>query len=178
MTNRTLAGVVAGLMLGAAGLALAQEGPPKPGPEHKKMEYFAGTWQFQGESKASAMGPAGPITFKETCEMFDGGFALICRSEGKGPMGPSKSLSIMTYDAEKKAYSYTGVESNAPVFIAYGQEANGTWSWSSEAKMGDKVMKTKVVIKQGPTSYDFNMEMSDGGAFTPVMSGKSTKSGT
>ena len=156
--------VVAGFLIGVVGPTVAQEGPPKPGPEHKKMAYFLGTWDFRGEAKAGPMGPGGPITFKESCELFEGGFAVICRSEGKSPMGPTKSLSIMTYDAEKKAYTYTGVESNAPVFTALGQAESGTWSWSSEGKMGAQVMKTKVTIKEaGPTSYEFRMEVSTNG---------------
>jgi len=172
--------VVGAFLIGLVGPAVSQEGPPKAGPEHKKMAYFLGTWDFKGEAKAGPMGPGGPITFKETCDLFEGGFAVICRSEGKGPMGPTKSLSIMSYDTEKKAYTYTGVESNGPVFTALGKVEGGTWSWSSEGKMGTQVMKTKVTVKEaGPTTYEFRMEVStNGGPFTPVMDGKSTKGGT
>ena len=103
MSRTTLAAAL--VVLVAVGGAVAQEGAPKPAPEHKRLAYFAGTWNFQGEAKASPMGPGGPITFKETCELMEGGFALVCRSEGKGPMGPTKSVSIMSYDVEKKAYT-------------------------------------------------------------------------
>jgi hypothetical protein len=90
--------------VGGTGVSFAQEGgPPKPAPEHKRIEYFKCTWNFVGDSKASPMGPAGAVTFKETCELYEGGFALVCRSEGKNPMGPAKSISIMSYDVEKKA---------------------------------------------------------------------------
>ncbi|MGH9313175.1 MAG: DUF1579 family protein [Vicinamibacterales bacterium] len=178
MKKVMLAAAVA--VAGALGGAWAQEGPPKPGPEHKKVAFFAGTWNFRGEAKASPMGPGGPMTFKETCEMFEGGFALVCRSEGKSPMGPTKSLSIMSYDVEKKTYTYTAAESNSPVFTALGQTADGTWTWGTESKMAGKMMKTKVTIKEtGPTSYEFRMELaSDGGAFTPFVEGKATRVGT
>jgi hypothetical protein len=168
------------LMLGALGVARAQEGMPKPGPEHKKIAFFAGVWDFRGEAKPGPMGPGGPMSFKETCEMFQGGFALVCRTEGQSPMGPTKSVSIMSYDVEKKAYTYTAAESHSPVFTALGQTANGTWTWNTESRMEGKVIKTKVTIKEnGPSSYDFRMEMaSDGGAFTPIMEGKATRVGT
>ena len=167
-------------LLGPVSVAWGQEGAPKPAPEHKRLAYFAGNWDFRGEAKASPMGPAGPITFRETCELFEGGFALVCRSEGKSPMGPTKSQSIMSYDLEKKAYTYTAAESNTPVFTALGQTAGDTWTWTTESKVGGKVMKAKVTIKEaGPTSYDFRMEMAvDGGTFTSVIEGKSTRTGT
>jgi hypothetical protein len=178
MKKTMLAAVVA--LLFATKITSAQEGMPKPGPEHKKIAFFAGVWDFRGEAKAGPMGPGGPITFKETCEMFQGGFALVCRTDGSSPMGPTKSVSIMSYDVEKKAYTYTAAESNSPVFTALGQTANGTWTWGTESKMAGKVMKTKVTIKEtGPTSYDFRMEMAmDGAAFAPVLEGKCTRVGT
>lgn len=162
------------------GAGWAQEGAPKPAPEHKRLAYFAGNWDFRGEAKASPMGPAGPITFRETCELFEGGFALVCRTEGKSPMGPTKSHSIMSYDVDKKAYTYTAAESNTPVFTALGQAAGETWTWMTESTMGGKVMKTKVIVKEtAPTGYEFRMEMAmDGGTFTPIMEGKATKAGT
>jgi hypothetical protein len=166
--------------VGVTGVYSAQEGPPKPGPEHKRIEYFKGTWNFTGEAKTSAMGPGGPITFKEVCEMWDGGFALVCRSDGKNPMGPAKSISLMSYDTEKKAYTYTAAETNNPVFTALGQVTNGTWNWKTESNVGGKTMAVLVTItEKGGTAYDFKMAMSmDGAAPTNVMEGTATKSGT
>jgi hypothetical protein len=157
-----------------------QEGPPKAAPEHKRIEYFKGTWNFTGEAKTSPMGPGGAITFKETCELFEGGFAVVCRSEGKNPMGPAKSVSIMSYDIEKKAYTYTAAETKSPVFTAYGQVTNGTWNWKAESKAGGKTMAVLVTItEKGGSAYDFKMEMAmDGGTPMPVMEGKATKTGT
>jgi hypothetical protein len=156
------------------------QGPPQPGPEHKRIEYFKGTWNFVGDAKASPMGPAGAVTFKETCEMYEGGFALVCRSEGQNQAGPSKSISIMSYDVEKKAYTYTAAETKNPVFTAYGQLTDGTWNWKTESTMGGKTMTMLVTItEKGGTGYDFKMEMSmDGGTPMTVMEGKATKSGT
>ena len=160
-----------------AAAAFAQSAMPKPGPEYQRLAYFAGTWTFTGEAKAGPMGPAGPITNRETCEMMDGGFALVCRAEGKGPGGPTKSVSIMTYDMAKKAYTYTAAGSGAPVFTALGQVAGPVWTWTSEMSMGAETMKTKVTVREGgPTSYDFTMEAAVGkAAFTPMVSGKATK---
>ena len=166
-------------LLSITGFVLAQEAP-KPAPEHKRLNYFVGTWNFAGEAKAGPMGPAGQITYREVCEMMDGGFALVCRSEGKSPMGPTKGVSIMSYDTEKKTYTYTAAESGMPAFTALGQTSGPAWTWTTESMMAGKPMKTRVTIKEGgPASYDFLMEMSmAGGAFAPMVQGKSTKAGT
>jgi hypothetical protein len=150
---------------------------PTAGPEHKRLAYFAGTWNFTGETAASPMGPAGAVTFKEVCDLMDGGFALVCRSEGKNPMGPSKAVSIMSYDTETKTYTYTAAESNAPVFTALGQVKNQTWTWTTEANAGGKRMSMRVSIEESSSSeYGFRMEMSvDGGAYTQIMQGKASK---
>lgn len=154
------------------------QAPPTAGPEHKRLAYFAGTWNFAGTAKDSPMGPGGPITFKQICELMDGGFAVTCRSDGKSPMGPVKSVSIMGYDAEKKAYTYTAAESNSPVITAVGQTQGTTWDWRSEMSMGgpQKII-TRVTMKEGgPKAYDFLMEVSlDGTKFMPLVEGKATR---
>lgn len=150
---------------------------PQPSPEHKRLSYFSGTWTFAGAAKESPMGPAGPVTLKETCELMDGGFALVCRSEGKNPVGTTKAVSIMSYDAAKKAYTYTAAESNMPVFTAIGQTEGPTWTWNVEMLMGTQRMFTRVITKEaGPKAYDFAMEFSlDGKSFARVVEGKFTK---
>jgi hypothetical protein len=163
----------------AAARAMAQGEMPKPGPEHQAMSVFAGKWSFEGKIEDGPMGPGGPTSFTEACELFEGGFALVCRSEGKNPAGPVKALAVMSYDTEKKAYTYYGVESGMPVFMATGQSDGKTWNWKSSAKMGDQTMDTAVtVVLTSPTSQTFEMKMStDGGkTWTSVISGKSTKS--
>lgn len=165
------------IVLTVASMSRAQPAMPKPGPEFQRMAYFVGTWTFNGEAKAGPMGPAGAVTFTETCEMTDGGFALVCRSQGKGPGGPTRSTSIMTYDPTKKTYTYTAADSGMPVFTALGSLNAGAWNWTTESNMGGQVMRTKVTVKEGgPTSYDFTMEIAAGnGAFAPVVQGKATK---
>ena len=151
---------------------------PAPGPEHKAVSAFAGKWNFEGKAKAGPMGPGGPITFTETCEMFQGDFALVCRSEGKNPMGPTKTLAIMSYDAEKKAYTYYAVESGFPPFMATGKNVGKVWNWKTVSKMGGQTMNTAVTVTvTSPTSQTFEMKMStDGGkTWLPAVSGKSTR---
>ena len=59
------------------------QAPPKPGPEHKRLSYFAGKWTTVGEQKANPFGPAGEFTSSDSGEWILGGFFLKCSSEGK-----------------------------------------------------------------------------------------------
>ena len=171
------------MILSATAVAvMAQEPPmPMPGPEHKAISAFAGKWSFEGKVNDGPMGPGGPVTFTETCEMFEGGFALVCRSEGKNPMGPTKAIAIMSYDPEKKVYTYYAVQSGYPAFTATGKNVGEAWNWETVSKMGDQTMNTAVTVTlTSPTSQTFDLKMStDGGkTWMPGMSGKSTKTGT
>lgn len=176
---KTLQGIAVALV--SAGLLLAQTPgeAPKPGPEHKKLGYFVGKWQGEGDMMPNPFMPAGKFTDTNNCEWFEGGFAVVCRSEGKGPMGPTKGLGIMSYSAEDKAYTYYGID-NGPMAMSTvpkGTVEGGTWSYKDESMMGGKVIKTRYTIKEtSPVSYTFKWEMlGEDGAWKTVAEGKATK---
>jgi Protein of unknown function (DUF1579) len=162
---------------GVAAIGRSQE-MPKPGPEHQAMEVFVGKWSFDGEEKEGPMGAGGKVTFIESCEWFESGFAVVCRSEGKSPMGPTKSLSIMSYDEEQKAYTYYAVQNGFPPFMAIGHRDGKAWRWRTESMMGGQSMKTEVTVtelSQTATTFDMKASMDGGQTWIPGVEGKSTK---
>jgi hypothetical protein len=178
-------GVLAGnIVLCALGVQLAAQTPqapqaPKPGPEHQRLGYFVGQWTAEGEMKPGPMGPGGKISSTETCEWFEGRFAVICRSEGTSPMGPGKNLGILSYSAEEKVYTYYGVDNSNMTMtsVPRGTVQGDTWTYTNEGMMGGKKVKSRVTIKEmSPTSYTFKMEMQEAdGKWTPMMESKNTK---
>jgi hypothetical protein len=157
-----------------------QGGPPqKPGPEHEKLGYFVGKWTSEGEMKESPFGPGGKVTATDNCEWFEGRFAVVCRSEGKGPTGPTKGIGIMGYNADQKVYTYYGIDNTAMVMasVPHGTVQGDTWTYTDESMMGGQKMKSRFVIKtQSPTSYSFTWEMQGSdGKWMPVMQGTSKK---
>jgi hypothetical protein len=180
MIQREMVLVAASLLLGS-GFALAQAQPqaPQPGPEQKKLGYFVGTWTNEGEMKPNPFMPGGKFSGTDRCEWFEGGFTVVCRSEGTGPMGPTKGLGIMGYNSEEQVYTYYGVD-NSPMTMASvprGKVTGDTWVYDDEAKMGGKTVRSRFVMQQlSATSYTFKWEMvGEDGAWTTVMEGKSTK---
>lgn len=165
------------MVLGMAGAAAAQGGPPQPTPEHKQLAYWAGSWSFSGEAKASPIGPGGPMSFTETCRLMEGGFTVVCQSKGTGPMGPTEATAIMSYDAAHKVYRYIMAESKLPLIMATGTVKGPAWTWTTEENVGGAVMKTRVVTEQkGPKQYTFRMEIAMGdGPYTLVSEGTATR---
>jgi hypothetical protein len=165
----------------SSGLALAQAPAekPKPGPEHKRLGYFVGKWTLEGETKPNPFMPGGKMTSHDTCEWFEGGFAVVCRSEGKGPMGPTKGIGILGYSMEEKVYTYVGLD-NSPMAMSTvprGTVESGTWVYNDESKMGGKPVKSRYTMKEMPPSgYTFKWEvLGDDGAWQTVMDGKATR---
>jgi Protein of unknown function (DUF1579) len=159
--------------------SMAQTPPAKPGPEHERLGYFVGKWTTEGEMKPGPMGPGGKLTSSDTCEWFEGGFAVVCRGEGTTPMGPNKSLGILGYSTEEKAYTYYGVDNSmmSMTSVPHGTLTGDTWTYTDESQMGGQKVKSRVTIKElSPTAYTFTMELQGpDGKWTPLMESKSTK---
>jgi hypothetical protein len=161
-------------------LASAEEPTaPKPGPETQRLKYFLGHWTTEGEIKASPMGPGGKFTQTSKCDWFEGGFTLVCNTEGKTPMGPSKGIDILGYSSEDKAYTYYGVDNSGMTMstVPHGTVHGDTWTYNDESMMGGKKVKTRVIIKElPPSAYTFRMDMQGAdGKWTTVVESKSTK---
>jgi Protein of unknown function (DUF1579) len=160
-------------------MAQAPQGPPKPGPEHKRLGYFVGKWTTEGEMKPGPMGPGGKVTSTDTCEWFDGGFAVVCHGEGMSPFGPAKSVAVMGYSAEEKVYTYYGLDNSPMVMttVPRGTVQGDTWTYTDESMMGGQKMKSRATIKEvSPTAYTFKLEIQGpDGNWAPMMEAKSTK---
>jgi hypothetical protein len=166
-------------LLGYQFASAAEPQAPKPGPEHKRLGYFVGNWTTEGEMKAGEMGPGGKITATDKCTWFEGGFAVVCHSDGTTPMGASKSIGILGYSPEEKVYTYSGVDNSGMTMttIPHGKIQGDTWTYDDESMMGGKKVKSRVIIKElSPTAYTFKMDMqSPDGKWATVMESKSTK---
>lgn len=159
-------------------IVMAQQPPQaaQPGPEHKRIGYFAGEWNFQGEAKLSPLGPAGKITTTESCSWFADGFHLVCLTKGTGPMGPITSQSTMSYDAARKTYTYHSINSMGSVIFVRGQVDGKVWTWMDDVSIEGKTMKIRATVtEESPTAYSFKLEAGDGSTMAVVEEGRATK---
>ena len=158
--------------------APAQMPAPKPPPELKKIDYFIGKWNLEGEMKPGPMGPGGKMTMTEEDSWMDGNFFVVAHSKFSSPtMGGGTAISFMGYDPDTKAYTYNEFNSMGETERSAGTFDGDTWTWTGDEKMGDKIIKGRYTMKiLTPTSYNFKFEMSpDGANWTTVMDGTATK---
>jgi uncharacterized protein DUF1579 len=176
---RTVASIAVAVALASAAVIAQGQKPakPTPGPEQKRIAYFAGQWNFTGEAKDSPLGPGGKFTGSETCEWFAGGFQLVCRTKVTGPKGPGTGMSVVGYDPARKAYTYYALSSFGDNIFVRGQVQDKVWTWSDEATIEGKKMRiVATVTEESPTTSTFKLEVSvEGGPLAVIETGKSTK---
>lgn len=174
-----VANAAAALALCVSAVASAQspEKKPTPSAEQKRLGYFVGTWTQEGNLQAGPLGPGGKMTGTETCEWFTGGFHVVCRSSGKGPMGSLKALGLMSYNAEEKTYVFQGIDSMGMTDSGKGTVDGKTWTFTSEEKMGGKLIHSRYTMTEtSPTAYTAKWDMSeDGQNWTTAMEMKAVK---
>jgi hypothetical protein len=162
------------------GIALsAQEHPetPKPALELRKLNYFVGTWNAEGELKPGPLGPGGRFTGTNLVEWMDGGFFLVTHSEFSGAMGKGTETAYMGYDSNKKAYTYDSFNSLGEADHAKGTLNGDIWTWLSETRMSTETLSARLTIRMlSPTTYIFKFEISpDSAIWSTVLEGKDTK---
>ena len=72
MKRMTALPVVCMIFLATSLQAQAPQGPPKPGPELKRLSYNIGTWNATGEAKPYGPMPGGKFKATEKCEWYSG----------------------------------------------------------------------------------------------------------
>lgn len=172
----TIAGVLV-LLLVTVSLAQAPAPAPKPGPEHKKLEYWIGTWNIEATVKASPFGPAGKTTETDRVESGLGGFFVVFNADAKSPSRNTKSVGIMGYDTGARSYTYYGVDNMGENTTGKGSVNGNIWTWQTESKMAGKTVKGRFTATTvSPASYTFKFEMADEkGAYSVIEEGKGTK---
>jgi hypothetical protein len=174
--KRTSALLIASLLI--ATVAFAQMGPPKPGPELKKLDALVGNWTSEADMKPGPMGPGGKVTIKEETTWMEGGFFLVTKSTfTSAAMGNGSGIAFMGYNSDEKLYSYDEFNSYGEANHSKGTIDGDTWTWATDMKMGPQTMKARYTMKiVSPTSYTYKFEVSpDGTNWTLVMDGKATK---
>ena len=158
--------------------ARAQAPAPKAGPEQKKLGIWVGDWTYEGESKATPLGPAGKFSGKFTVRPILGGFFVEFRGEEKGPSGPSQWVEIDGYDPVNKKFTWNGFDSDGGVeTVNYTIDSN-TVTYSGTMALGDKQYKMKGTVVFTP---DFMSDVEkreislDGKTWTPIFETKFTK---
>ena len=164
--------VLASLVFGQAPIQTTH-----PGPEHKRLGYFAGDWTIEGDLKENPLRIRGKFSGVEHNEWMRGGLFLISHIDQKGPSGEAAQLTVMGYDSEEKTYTYVAFSSTGAAEFAKGSFSNGTWTWTSVNKIAGDPTKSRFTVSQrSSTTFTFKYEMApEGGDWSTVIEGKAVK---
>ena len=140
---KRIAIAVALIVLLSAVASRAQTPAPKPGPEHKKLDIWVGDWTYDGEDKATPLGPAGKHSGKISVRPILDGFFVEFRGEVKGPRGTHRWLEIDGYDPLNKKFFWHNFGSDGHAdAVTYTIDAN-TVSYSGTTVRGEKQYKMR-----------------------------------
>ena len=172
-------------VFGVISLAVVHAQPaqtPKPGPEHKKLGMFLGTWSLEGEFKSgNGYGiPAGKVAVVEKFQWMPGEFFLQMNRDGKGPAGEVKHMIIFGYDSITKKYTGAWFNLLGGGSIAASLTNSGnTWIWTGSGHTADgKLFQERCTCTVVPNaSYTVKCDTSpDGKTWSPSFETRATKS--
>jgi hypothetical protein len=152
-------------------LAAAQQ-TATPGPEHRRLEYFVGSWNYEIKGTDSGTGTW-------TVEKAAGGFFFRASETYRPNAGTSVDIgAVMGYDPVRKVYTWYRYWSNGYSDFARGWVSGDTLVFVlDEAKQEGKDAREQItMILAGPTHFTFKWERSvDGGPWTVTGEGTMTK---
>ena len=175
--KRSLIAVALAMLLVAVALQ-AQAPAPNPGPEQKKLEIWVGDWTYEGEMKATPLGPAGKFSGKNNTSPILGGFFIEFRGEEKGTAGTTQWLEVDGYDSVSKKFTWNGFSSDGSVqTVTYTIEGT-TVPYSGTLIVGGKQYKIRGTCVFTP-DFTINVDKReisvDGKAWMPFWEAKATK---
>jgi len=165
------------LLLAVSTQGIAQA--PQPGPDVKKLEVFVGTWRYEGEAKATPIGPAAKISGTQTARMVMNGFALEWTGEEKGAFGGVKFGEMDVYDASSKTYPYLGYQTDGTTWSGSSVVSGNTWKGNGTMTSNGASyrVRTEVSLSADGKTFAFKQEISgDGKTWVPWVQASMTKS--
>jgi hypothetical protein len=155
----------------------AQAQTPPPGPEHKKLGMYVGTWTGENKSEANPFGKGGISKNTRSCAWFTGEYQVVCDVEESGPIGKTKSLEILGYSSEKKQYFLFYITGAGKSGMIPGNVDNSVWTWTWDGVAASKTYHVRLTAKYpSPTERTSKAEYSeDGKNWKLAEEGKMTK---
>jgi hypothetical protein len=104
-----------------------------PGPEHRRLQSFVGTWATEGTVKTSPSGSGVRFQGVDTYEWIPGGFFLLHRWDTHMPDGRTQGVEIIGYDSASGTYTVHSYDSSGNTDVMHARVANDTWTFEGKS---------------------------------------------
>lgn len=104
------------------------EPPRAPGPQHRALEIFVGTWNTEGVVDAGPAGLGSRLAAVDTYEWLPGKFFLLHRVDGRMGEERVQVLEIIGYDAARRTYVTQSFDSHGNVGAYRASLRDGAWT--------------------------------------------------
>lgn len=166
-------------VLAVTGHSTSQAQAPQPSAEAKKLAMFVGTFEYEGASVASPVGPAAKIAGKMTGRFLPGGFALeLTGGDASGPFGGIQWSEVHAYDAAEKVYRVMGHQTDGQIWYGWSSVSGNVWRYSFTWVVKGVAYhgRTEHAWSADGRSYDWKGEVStDGKTWVPFAQQKGKK---
>ena len=135
----------------------------RPGPEHRRLGVFLGTWHTTGEVAATASAPAARVDAIDRYEWYPGEFFLVHHADGRVGDEAIKSMEIMGYDPERQCYVAPFFDSSGGFGTEEIRVAGNTWTWRGSNVMGVREHRCVAVVSDDGRTVRARHEKSDDG---------------
>jgi hypothetical protein len=149
---------------------------PVPSAENKQLEKWVGTWRYEGELKASPLGPAGKLSGTIQHKFSLNGF--LVQGEWKEQSG-MRGLELRAYDPASKRFRYYAFDSVGTISNGFEtlseNECHGAFT---RTDITGKTLKarTEQRFTVDGKSFSLKWELSEnGGSWFPFLEAKFTK---
>lgn len=156
----------------------AQTTAPKPDPELKKLGVMVGHWTYEGEYKASQLGPAGKAKGEEFIQWILGGFFLQDLEIEKGALGETRMALLYAYDPASKNIVGNGLATDGGSALGIAKVSGNAITFEGKFIFGGKENLVRIVytVATNLTTMTQKAEMSvDGKVWTPFLEATFTK---
>jgi hypothetical protein len=135
----------------------------RPGPEHRKLGVFLGTWHTTGEVAATESTAAANVDAIDTYKWYPGEFFLVHDADARVGDGAIESIEIIGYDAERRCYFAAFFDSTGGFGTEEIRLDGNSWTWRGSNVMGVKEHRCTAVVSDDGKTVRARHEKSDDG---------------
>lgn len=162
-----------------AAVARGSAQAPPPSAEAKRLAMFVGTFEYEGASVNSPLGPAAKMSGRMTGRLLAGGHTLeLTGGDASGPFGGVQWGELHAYDAAGKVYRVMGHQADGQVWYGSSSVTGNVWRFTFTwvVKGVAYQSRTELAFAADGRTYDWKSEVStDGKTWVPFGQQKGKK---